>query len=97
MSELTKIVKVTSADFNGKTFDGSPFDLIGESYDTEWIEQALVSGELRIGTPGDTDYALFGIKSEHDESIIIWAGPGDYLKFEDGKVVVIKAADWKGL
>lgn len=82
------MVRISAADFNGKDFDGAPF-----SPPADWMIEAVQSGVVKIGTPGHTDYACFGIKGEYGE--IIWAGPGDYLIRHKGRIVVLFDHHWQ--
>lgn len=64
MSE-DEAVKVTATDYNGRTWDGSPFSSLPE-WLKDAIEQELVSVE-----PSNTDYALW--------RVVTVVGPGDQI------------------
>lgn len=69
-------VQITNADFNGSTFDGSPF-----SETPDWLETALQSGVVSIYRD-DRDYARWQIKTLEDgpsgEAKHV-ADPGDWI------------------
>jgi hypothetical protein len=74
-------VRVTAADFNGKTFDGSPLVVLREQ-DEELVTMLAVLNreekpKVRIESRGGTDYAWFGIVDDYNN--VTWAGPGDYI------------------
>lgn len=73
---VIEAVQVKAADFNGSSFDGSPFSEM-----PEWLEQALLGGEISVHT-ADRDYALWQIKTLEDgpngEAKHI-AEPGDWI------------------
>lgn len=77
-------VGVTAADFNGRSFDGSPFDAF-----PNWLQVALAYGVVRADTPNCTDYAEWWVKTTEGE---ILAGPDHVIVlFDDGKLGVEKA------
>lgn len=67
---VIEAVRVTAADFNGRTFDGCPFDEV-----PEWLTDALDTGVLNI-IPDDRDYAIWGINTLEG---VMRAEPGDYI------------------
>jgi hypothetical protein len=80
-----KAVRITAADFNGKTFDGSPFASF-----PEWLNDALLTGDVRVGHSRETDYAIFEVRVEDDDRWVV--GPGDYIvKLWNGKLSAMKA------
>ena len=71
---VVEAVKITAADFNGKTFDGSPFS---ETPTPKWIMDAIKSKKLFIDDAhGHTDYARWAVKTLEGT---MTAGPDDYL------------------
>ena len=73
---VIEAVQVTSADFNGSTFDGSPFSEM-----PDWLYDAMKSGIVTV-YPDDRDYARWRINTLEDgpngEAKHI-ADPGDYI------------------
>lgn len=73
---VIEAVKVTAADFNGESFDGSPFSEV-----PQWLEDAINSKAVTIH-PSDRDYALWRINTLEDgpngEAKHI-AEPGDWI------------------
>ena len=79
-------VRVTAADFNGVSFDGSPFSCL-----PQWLKDALADGALFMHCGGERDYATWGIVTH---SGIVNAEPGDYiLRRERGDLSVVPAED----
>lgn len=64
-------VQITAADFNGQTWDGSPFAEVAP----EWLVDAVKGGLVAVH-PGSEDYAWFAIKTLEGTMI---AGPGDWI------------------
>lgn len=64
-------VKITSADWNGSTWDGPPFDR-----NPIWLLQALDEGRIAI-QPGSEDYAWWRIITNAGTTV---AGPGDSIE-----------------
>lgn len=61
--------RVTAADFNGRDWDGSPFDPF-----PDWMLDALERGDVRVSDGGHcTDYAVWKVKGCGE------AWPGDYI------------------
>lgn len=58
-------VQVTAADYNGRTWDGSPFSKI-----PEWLKEAIEQGIVSV-EPSSTDYALW--------RVVTVVGPGDQI------------------
>ncbi len=58
-------VQVTAADYNGKTWDGSPFSAL-----PEWLQEAVEQGIVSV-EPSSTDYARW--------RVITVVGPGDQI------------------
>lgn len=73
-------VEVTAADYNGESWDSSPFSAI-----PQWLLDAHASGNIIPVTPASTDYAEWLIKSPDGEKYI---SPGDTL-YEDLRVLLI--------
>ena len=73
---VIEAIQVTSADFNGSTFDGRPF-----SETPDWLADALVAGTIAVH-PDDRDYARWRINTLEDgpngEAKHI-ADPGDFI------------------
>jgi hypothetical protein len=76
-------VRVTAADFNGATWDGSPF-----SHVPPWLEASLRLGSITI-KKDDRDYALWAVETPSGAQI---AGPGDDIVCADGHLSVQKDA-----
>lgn len=64
-------VRVNATDYNGKDWDGCPFDAI-----TDWLQEAITSGAIKPDTPGCTDYAEWKIETREGA---VWAGPDDWI------------------
>ena len=64
-------VRITAADFNGRTWDGSPF-----SDEPNWLLSAVEGGMIREHTRGSTDYARFDVTTAEG---VVDAGPGDEI------------------
>lgn len=71
---LVDAVQITAADFNGRTWDGSPFKLENGEV-PEWLGMALDNGDIKVH-PDDRDYAMWAIQTLEGTMI---AGPGDYI------------------
>lgn len=69
---MSGAVEVTSADFNGISWDGSPFRGNNE---TLWLERALNSGHL-CPFLCDRDYAVWNVKTPNG---VVRALPGDRI------------------
>lgn len=67
----TDRVRITAADFNGQTWDGSPF-----SDAPNWLLSAIEGGMIRAHTRGSTDYARFHVTTPEG---VVDAGPGDEI------------------
>jgi hypothetical protein len=74
-------VRVTAADFNGSSWDGSPF-----SHVPNWLETALRLGSITIKAD-DRDYALWAVETPSGTKI---AGPDDEIVCIDGHLDVRK-------
>ena len=77
--ENKNVIKVTAADFNGKSFDGAPLVLAGHPPGTvmpSWVVSTLFP-KINIEARGSTDYAWFAVPDDYGN--VIWAGPGDYI------------------
>ena len=75
--------RVTAADFNGSTWDGSPFDPMAP-----WIADAARAG--RIKAKGcDRDYAVFEVQTSNG---MVVALPGDRIERAlNGTLTVVRA------
>jgi hypothetical protein len=78
-------VRVTAADFNGRTFDGCPFDHI-----PQWLIDAENDDKLKIH-PYDTDYAMWKVLTPDGEKI---AGPGDYIVKSGDDLLVMDKTEY---
>lgn len=88
MAQFTKkpstieAVQVTAADFNGSSFDGSPF-----SDAPDWIRVAMAQDAL-VPVGQDTDYAAWDVRTNHG---VVRAEPGDWiLRQVDGEIYPCK-------
>ncbi len=78
------IVTVRAADFNGSSFDSSPFSEI-----PVWLEAALETGGVTI-KPDDRDYALWAVTTPAG---VVVAEPGDNIvRSGNGELHVHKVA-----
>lgn len=74
-------VQVTAADFNGTSWDGSPFvpytkdKALLEAADFAWLKKAIQNETITIH-PCDTDYAQWNVRVIGGTMI---AAPGDYI------------------
>jgi len=76
-----KRVRVTAADFNGETWDGSPF-----SHTPEWLLDALKALEIAVSSKSyGYDYAVWQIGD--DPKCI--AMPGDVIVFGDDRKLTL--------
>lgn len=64
-------VQVTAADYNGRTWDGSPF-----SAGPDWLLAAIGAGVIAPDTPNHTDYAEWRIATLEG---VMLATPGDWI------------------
>ena len=81
LADIPGAVKITSADFNGHSFDGSPF-----RGDAVWIESAIKSGAITIADVTDRDYAVFDVRTAEG---VVRVFPGDQITLEsDGRLRV---------
>jgi hypothetical protein len=70
-------VQITAADFNGRTWDGAPFN-----DDPAWLMEAIRSGEIAPVTHNHTDYAEWEIRTLEDGNdgrALHVATPGDWI------------------
>lgn len=58
-------VQITAADYNGSSWDGSPFSSL-----PKWLQEAVEQGIVSI-EPSNTDYALW--------RVVTVVGPGDQI------------------
>lgn len=65
-------VRVNAADFNGRDWDGSPFDAPLPA----WLHDALATGVVKADCPRCTDYAEWKIETREGA---VWAGPDDWI------------------
>lgn len=74
---VIEAVRVTSADFNGHSWDGSPFSSM-----PDWLAEAIKRAEVVPVTPNCTDYAEWQIKTFEDGKdgqVKHIASAGDYI------------------
>lgn len=67
-------IRIINTDWNGRTFDGSPFR--GEP---DWMPDAISSGAIKVSDVGDRDYAVFDVLTEEG---VVRAFPGDQITLE---------------
>lgn len=72
--DINDHVRVTSADYNGHSCDGPPFEPM-----TQWMRFAIIDGRITV-EPTDTDYAVWKVPTKYGDKI---AEPGDLI-FKDG-------------
>lgn len=75
-------VTVTAADFNGKSFDGCPFNFV-----PTWLHNAIKSKTITGVNPNSTDYLVWAVTTNDG---IVNAEPGDVILNTDGIFSVIK-------
>lgn len=76
-------VRVTSADFNGRDWDGSPFDPVPAP---EWLQLALKAGDVTVSNKHSTDYAVWDVRGAGE------AWPGDHIVHGGGRIYSIEKA-----
>lgn len=77
-------VKVTAADFNGRDWDGSPFD---PAPAPEWLQLAIKIGDITVSNGSHcTDYAVWDVRGAGE------AWPGDYIVHGGGRLYTIEKA-----
>jgi hypothetical protein len=79
-------VRVTAADFNGREFDGCPFDSI-----PQWLIDAENNGDVTL-YPADRDYALWKVRTSKGIEI---AEPGDHIIRTEKGLELILEKDYK--
>lgn len=85
-SELA--VRITAADFNGRSWDGSPF-----SVRPDWLIAAVKTGQIMPHTRGHTDYAEWDVVLGSGKGIKS-AGPGDWIiRRKNGDLSVVREQD----
>lgn len=67
-------VRVTAADFNGRDWDGSPFD---PAPAPDWLMVAIKAGDITVSPSHCTDYAVWLVRDAGE------AWPGDFIKPND--------------
>lgn len=81
----SRVVTVTAADWNGDSFDGSPFD---PAPAPEWLMQAIRAGHIKGDCPGSTDYAVWWVWTPYGK---VLAEPGDKIvQHHNGDLGVIR-------
>ncbi len=83
---LMLCIGVTAADYNGREFDGSPFE-----DNPQWLKDAVQAGKVYVASSHETDYAVWGVKQSDEPDLQAW--PGDQIAYfpGTGKLSVIKA------
>ena len=71
---VIEAVRICSADYNGRSWNGSPFAVPGGGL-PKWLSQALEDGTLSV-QPGSTGRATWAIRTSEGTMI---AGPGDWI------------------
>lgn len=74
-------VRVTAADFNGHSFDGSPF-----KGDADWLMPAIAARTIAVADVTDRDYAVFDVLTADG---IVRAFPGDQITMQPGELPVV--------
>lgn len=76
-------VMITAADFNGESWDGSPFSAF-----PDWLRDAVQNGKVDV-KPDDRDYALWSVLTPAGRVV---AEPGDFIaRASDGSLSVDRA------
>lgn len=73
-ADIPGAVKIINTDWNGQTFDGSPFRGA-----PDWLSDAISSGAIKIADVTDRDYAVFDVVTKDGT---IRAFPGDQITLE---------------
>lgn len=85
MGEEVDTVEVTAADFNGRDWDGSPFEPVPVP---QWIIAAVAAGKITPDCPGSTDYAVWDVSTPGGKVV---AEPGDKIvRNVDGSFTVTR-------
>lgn len=74
-------VRVTAADFNGETWDGSPFTPPAP----RWLLNAVGLGKISVNMDDATDYAKWNVWTPTGNVV---AGPGDVIGIDKGQLFV---------
>ena len=81
---IPNAVRVTAADFNGSSFDGSPFNHV-----PPWLKEAEDAGLLSLYA-STTDYAMWLVGEDKRKT-----GPGDWIvRSPKGEVFSFGETDW---
>lgn len=81
-------VRITAADFNGESWDGSPFSVL-----PGWLHDAIQLGAVTPHTRGHTDYAEWDVVLGSGKGVIS-AGPGDWIiRRANGDLSVVPEQD----
>lgn len=83
-------VLVTSADFNGESWDGSPFS---PSPAPAWLFHALRRGAIKVAKrkeTADRDYAIFSVRTSQG---IVTALPGDRIRPDPRNPFMLSVAE----
>lgn len=73
-ADIPGALKIINTDWNGRTFDGSPFR--GEP---AWLQDVITSGAINISDVTDRDYAVFDVVTAGG---VVRAFPGDQITLE---------------
>ena len=88
--DYPRAVRVTAADFNGTTWDGSPF-----SATPQWLQTFIRNGIIVGHTRGSTDYASWDVLCGDGMKT---AGPGDWIVYRrDRSLSVVQYEDAREL
>lgn len=79
-------IQVRAADYNGDSFDGSPFSAM-----PDWLRAEIQCGRVEPHTRGHTDYAEWDVTTEAGP---VTASPGDWIiRREKGDLSVVDERD----
>jgi hypothetical protein len=83
MIDEVNAVQITAADYNGATWDGSPF-----SAGPTWILELVKNGGISPDTPNHTDYAEWWVQTPQGK---VLATPGDWIiRDMKGQIFLVK-------
>lgn len=84
MLETNRLVEVTAADWNGTSWDGSPFNPT-----PKWVVDVVSEGKVQMLVTGH-DYVVWNVKT--DKGMVL-AEPGDVIRLNlSGSLSVLKEA-----
>ncbi len=79
---MTDRLRVTSADYNGHDWDGSPLE---PTPLPEWFHSALNFGRIKISDKHSTDYAVWEVAG-------VEAWPGDHIVHAPNGLLTVEKA-----